>query len=76
MPLTEWVSRSLAELAAETIPITHDLALEAYSLPGHFHEDPADRLLVASARLLGLTFLTADERILSYPAVRSLNARR
>ena len=50
--------------------------LESYALPGSFHPDPADRLLVATARVHGLTLLTADKRILRYSKVRSMDARK
>lgn len=75
-PLGDWVADSLAELAASTVPVTHEIAIEAYALPGKFHRDPADRLLVAAARCHGLTLVTADDRMLEYPEVRSLDARR
>jgi PIN domain nuclease of toxin-antitoxin system len=52
------------------------VALEAYALPGAFHRDPADRLLVAAARRNNLTLVTADDRILAYPHARSQDARR
>lgn len=42
---------------------------EAYSLPGEFHRDPVDRIVTATARLRGLTVLTADRKILDYPHV-------
>lgn len=45
---------------------------EAYSLPGNFHRDPADRILVATCRLRGLALLTADRLILDYPHVTAL----
>jgi PIN domain nuclease of toxin-antitoxin system len=76
IPLRQWVEQSLADLQAETVPITHDVALEAYALPGRFHRDPADRVLVAAARHYGLTVVTADDRILAYRDVRSHDARR
>jgi len=51
-----------------------DLAVieEAYSLPEPFHRDPADRILVATARLLSCPVVTADRRILDYPHVRTI----
>ena len=76
IPLGTWIERSLAELAAESLPMTHEIAAEAYALPSPFHKDPADRVLVAAARCHHLTLLTADDRILRYPAVRSQDARR
>ena len=75
IPLAVWVAESLADLAAETISVGHDVALEAYALPGEFHRHPADRVLVAAARRNGLTLITADDKILSYPHVRTQDAR-
>jgi len=74
--LDRWVSQSLDLLACSTIELDHEIALAAYALPGDFHRDPADRILVASARVHGLTLLTADDRILDYPHVETRDARR
>ena len=74
--LHEWVERALRAIHARTIPVSHEIAMEAYALPEPFHKDPADRLLVATSRCHELTFLTADERILTYGGVRSRDARR
>ena len=76
LALAEWIARSMADLAAHTIAVSHDVAMEAYALPGSFHRDPADRILVATARQDGLTLVTADDRILAYPHVRTQDARR
>lgn len=54
------------------LPIDLTVVEEAYSLPPPFHADPADRILVATARVRGLTILTADRRILDYPHVPSV----
>ena len=76
MPLSDWVMQSMSGLSAQTVSLSHEVALEAYALPGAFHRDPADRLLVAAARLNGLTMISADERILAYPHLRTHDARR
>ena len=76
IPLSDWIAQSMVDLSAETVPMTHEVAMEAYALPGTFHRDPADRLLVAAARRNGLTLVTADDRMLAYPHVRSQDARR
>jgi PIN domain nuclease of toxin-antitoxin system len=73
--LNRWIMRSLELILARTIEVSHAVALEAYALPRTFHRDPADRLLVATARRHDLTLVTADERILAYPAVHTLDAR-
>ena len=74
--LRDWVEQSIRAIQARTVQISHEIAMDAYALPGTFHKDPADRLLVAAARHLELTLLTADERILSYPGVRARDARK
>ena len=53
-------------------PIDLDIAEEAYSLPDEFHADPADRIIVATARKLSATVVTADRKILDYPHVNSV----
>ena len=74
--LISWVNDTLEALSCATISISHEIASTAYELPGAFHKDPADRLLVATARLHELQLMTADARILEYPHVYSLDARR
>lgn len=43
--------------------------------PGNFHQDPANCIIVATARHHNLTLLTSDEKILAYPHVRTLATR-
>jgi PIN domain nuclease of toxin-antitoxin system len=72
----EWKDLSLAQLQVGTTDVTHEIAWEAYNLPGKFHSDPADRVLVATARLSGFTLLTADDLILRYGHVKAVSAKR
>ena len=51
------------------LPVDLAVAEEAYSLPSPFHADPADRIMVASARIHNLAIVTGDGRILAYPHV-------
>jgi len=55
-------------------PLTYEVALEAGRV-SMSHRDPADRFLVATARVYGLTFVTADERLLQVPGLKVLSAR-
>lgn len=71
-----WVRRALDNLGAETVEITHQIAILAYGLSGKLHPDPADRILIASASVHDAHLLTADERILEYPHVKTINALR
>ena len=74
--VTAWCERARSALGASALPVDDPVAVEAYSLPGAFHSDPADRILVASARLHGLRLVTADRRILAYRPVQTQNARK
>lgn len=74
--LREWVESAIRSIQAKTVDVSHEIAMEAYALPEPFHKDPADRLLVATARCKDLTLLTADDRILTYRGVRSRDARK
>jgi PIN domain nuclease of toxin-antitoxin system len=74
--LDRWVRTAIDSLEARSVDIDHRIAIEAYKLPGRFHKDPADRMLVATARINALTLVTADERILAYKSVRTVDARR
>ena len=47
-------------------PITPAIAIDASYLPGDFHADPMDRLLVATARHLGMPIITSDRKIIAY----------
>jgi len=75
-PLSKWYQESVRDLWLTLLEIDHPTALEAYALPGDFHPDPVDRLLVATARNHSLVLLTADEKILRYPHVQTLDARK
>lgn len=73
--LQTWISESQNALMADTAPLTHEVAVAAYELPADFHADPADRMLVATGMVGDLPLMTADERILAYPHVLSIDAR-
>ena len=76
IPLTDWIERTLTDLRMESIPVSNEIAVEAYRLPEPFHKDPADRQIVACSRLHGLRLATADDRILQWKHVASIDARR
>lgn len=74
--LDRWIRDSLEALQCSAIEMSHQVAIGAYQLPGKFHKDPADRILVATARDRHLTLVTADERIIDYRSAKTLDARR
>jgi PIN domain nuclease of toxin-antitoxin system len=76
MAPSAWIAQSAKLLLLDQLDITNETAIEAYALPEPFHRDPADRLLVAAARVHNLILFTADERILRYRHVRSMDCRK
>ena len=70
--LAEWLERATAHL--QEAPLTHEIVLAAQQLPLP-HPDPADRFLAATAQVLGLTLVTADERLLGLGEIKTLANR-
>ena len=58
--------------AVRFVPVDNELAIRSTTLPGEFHKDPADRIIVATARQLSAPVVTADLRIRAYPHVRTV----
>jgi len=75
-PLADWLNAARGHLGYEDAPFTQTMAIDSYELPGTFHKDPADRMLVATARELNGTLVTADDLILEYSNVVSIDARK
>ena len=65
-PAREWLAKTMEHPAWRTVPVDAASAVEAVNLPGDFHNDPADRFIVAAARLADFAVLTADRAILEY----------
>ena len=68
MSCLEWVREALVTPGLSLLDVTPEIAVESSRLPGEFHGDPVDRILVASARISGSTLLTKDRKILDYGA--------
>ena len=68
----DWINSALDMPKFRLIPLSPVLAYRSTVLPQPFHSDPADQIIVATAREENATILTKDERILTYKNVRSL----
>jgi PIN domain nuclease of toxin-antitoxin system len=73
LPLREWLEQATAPPLVQRLPITPAVAAEVAALPDSFHRDPADRIIVASARVLGATLLTQDGRIVDSGLIATLS---
>ena len=69
--LSDWLTRATA--GTREAPLTHEIALVARQLS--MHQDPADRILAATAEVLDLTLVTADERLLGLGTIRTMANR-
>lgn len=65
-PLDAWMTQSLRAPGIQSINLTPKIIADSVNLPGEFHSDPSDRIIVASARVLGATLVTQDKQIIKY----------
>ncbi|OGT47843.1 MAG: hypothetical protein A3E83_03220 [Gammaproteobacteria bacterium RIFCSPHIGHO2_12_FULL_41_20] len=71
-----WLHDAIHATYIQIVPITPAISVESCNLPGSFHEDPADRLIVATARVEGMHLFTRDSRILSYGQSKHIAVRK
>lgn len=62
----DWISWALDRPDLALVGLEPEIAVESCFLPGKFHNDPADRFLVATARLKNAVLVTRDQRIIEY----------
>ncbi len=77
MDCRTWVDRALDAPGVQFAPLSPSIAVDSTRLPEGMHSDPADRILVATARSMNGTLVTRDRMILNYAAsghVRVLSA--
>jgi len=64
--VSDWIQDALALPGVSLVPLMPEIAVSSSRLPGFFHNDPGDQIIVATARFLGMPLLTADQKILDY----------
>ena len=74
IPCLEWINHAIQLLHLRLLPLTPTISVESCNLPGEFHEDPADRMIVATARVENLKLLTRDKKILDYSKKKYVSA--
>lgn len=67
--IDDFMASALGPSGIQALPLTPEIAVESCRLPGAFHRDPADRFIVATARVLNCSLMTLDARIRAYPHV-------
>lgn len=71
-PVDEWIAIALQLPSVVALPLTLEIVIESTRLPAPMHADPADQLIVATARILQAPLLTADKRLIDYQYVTTL----
>ncbi len=71
MSAGDWIARSEALPFLRFIPVDNRIALKSANLPGQLHDDPADRIIIATTITLGGILVTKDDKIRKYPHVRT-----
>ena len=68
-PVAQWLDSALNYPGVTLLDLTPKIVVESTQLPGSFHKDPADQLIVATARIYNIPLLTVDSKILTYQHV-------
>ena len=72
LPIHEWFELAQQQPGIFIEPLSPLDAIHSANLPGEFHKDPADRILVAIARRYDIPLITCDQKILNYPYVKTI----
>lgn len=72
MDPAQWIDEALMMPKLRLIPLSPRVAYQSTCLPGVFHDDPADQIIVATTRLEKAILVTKDERIREYTRVKSV----
>ena len=71
IPTVTWIRRSLSEYGINIAELSPEIAAESTQLKG-FHQDPADQIIVATSRILGIPLLTSERKILDFLDVEAV----
>ena len=71
IPTLTWIRQALSEYDLRFVDLTPEIAGESAGLQG-FHGDPADQIIVATSRVLGMPVVTADQRLIQFRGVEAV----
>lgn len=72
IPIAEWFEQAFNYTGITLLEMTPRICVESTQLPGSFHRDPADQLIVATARVHDCPLVSIDQNILAYPHVTTV----
>lgn len=71
--ISKWFDQAINYPGVQIIGLSPEIAIESTNLPGEFHKDPADQIIVASSRVYDCPLVTSDKRIIDYPFVNTIS---
>ena len=71
-PLRQWMDQALGEAGLQLVELTPAILIESCELPPPFHGDPADQMIVASARHHHAALVTKDQHLRRYPEIQTI----
>jgi len=72
LSVTDWIAKSEALPFITFIPVDNSVAIKSVNLPQPLHDDPADRIIIATAISMGVPLVTKDKKLLKYPHVQTI----
>ncbi|RAP61719.1 twitching motility protein PilT [Achromobacter sp. HZ01] len=72
MEAEAWLDTVAQVRAIRFVPVDVGISIQSVYLPGEFHKDPADRIIVATARRHSAPLISADMKIRGYPHVQTI----
>jgi len=71
-PIGKWLDIALNYPGVTLLDLTPKIVVESTQLPGDFHKDPADQMIVATARIYDIPLVTVDAKMIAYQHVSTL----
>jgi PIN domain nuclease of toxin-antitoxin system len=72
MDYADWIAQTESLSFINFVPVSNHIALRSVQLPPPLHQDPADRVIMATALILGMPLITKDEKISRYPHLKTI----
>ena len=72
IPADLWLKQAMSQTGLEIFDLKPKIATESCDLAGDFHKDPADRIIVATARINNMRYVTKDKKIIKYPHIETI----
>jgi PIN domain nuclease of toxin-antitoxin system len=72
MDYSDWIAQAESLSFINFVPVDNHIALRSVQLPPPLHQDPVDRVIMATALILGMPLITKDEKISRYPHLKTI----